>query len=88
MATVQRANVVLQVPDEPDVIQKYKDKGYSVINNETGEVIERAMPHDAGVLQALVMELQDVIKGKDSEIEWLKKENQKLRKATKKKESE
>lgn len=88
MATVQRANVVLQVPDEPDVIQKYKDKGYSVINNETGEVIERAMPHDAGVLQALVMELQEVIKGKDSEIEWLKKENQKLRKATKKKESE
>lgn len=88
MATVQRANVVLQVPDEPDVIQKYKDKGYSVINNETGEVIERAMPHDAGVLQALVMELQEVIKGKDSEIEWLKKENQKLRKATKKNESE
>lgn len=88
MATVQRANVVLQIPDEADIIQKYKDKGFDVIDNSTGEVLERSMPHDAGALQALVVELQEVIKGKDSEIEWLKKENQKLRKAMKKKESE
>lgn len=88
MATVQRANVVLQIPDEADIIQKYKDKGFDVIDNSTGEVLERAMPHDAGALQALVMELQEVIKGKDSEIAWLKKENQKLRKAAKKNESE
>ena len=35
MATVQRANKILQIPDIPDIIQKYIDKGYDVIDNTT-----------------------------------------------------
>lgn len=75
MATVRRANVVLQIPDEADIIQKYRDKGYDIIDNNTGQIIERAMPHEAGALQALVLELQDQLKQKDQEIAKLKKSN-------------
>ena len=80
MATVQRANVVLDIPDEPDVIQRYKDKGYNVIDSFTGTVIERAMPHEVGALQAMLLEYQDKIQAQASEIESLNQEIQKLKK--------
>lgn len=80
MATVQRANVVLDIPDEPDVIQRYKDKGYNVIDSITGTIIERAMPHEIGALQAMILDYQDKIQAQASEIEFLKQEIQKLKK--------
>lgn len=88
MATVQRANVILQIADEPDLIQKYKDKGYNVIDNETGEVLERAMPNDVGTLQATILELQSQLQQKDSEIKSLRNKIKKLEKKLKGTESE
>lgn len=82
MATVQRANVILQISDEPDVIQKYRDKGYNVIDSTTGEIIERAVPHDTEALQLLVNELRQQLQQKDSEIEELKKKLKKAKKQT------
>lgn len=86
MATVQRANVILQIADEPAVIQKYKDKGYSVINNKTGEILEPATPHGEEALQILVLELQAQLKKKDSEIKSLKSKIKKLQKEAEKSE--
>lgn len=90
MATVQRANVILDISDDADVIQRYKDKGYDVIDSETGKVIERAMPHESGALQAMVLELQerisiltDQMAKKDIEIDILDKELQKLKRRKK-----
>ena len=67
MATVRRANVILDIPDAEDIIQQYLDKGYSLIDPVTGAVIKRAMPHEIGALQALVLE-------KDREIEELREQ--------------
>lgn len=38
--TVQRANVILQIPDDGDSVKRYLEKGYNVIDNKTGEVIQ------------------------------------------------
>lgn len=73
MATVQRANKILQIPDIPDIIQKYIDKGYDVIDNTTGAIIKRAMPHDIGALQARVVELERELEEKNAELAKLKK---------------
>ena len=81
--TVQRANVILQIVDDPALIQKYKDKGYNVIDNKTGKVIERAVPHDTGALQMLVVELQKQVKEQEKEIKAL---NQKIKRLKKEKE--
>lgn len=88
MATVQRANVILQIADEPDLIQKYKDKGYNVIDNETGKVLERAMPNDVGTLQATILELQGQLRQKDDEIKSLRNKIKKLEKKLKGTESD
>lgn len=80
MATVQRANVILQISDDADVIQKYKDKGYNIIDYNTGQILERAIPHETGALQALVMELQTTIDQKESEIKKLTEDSAKLKK--------
>lgn len=74
MATVQRANVILQIADEPDLIQKYKDKGFNVIDRLTGKILERAMPHESGALLALVQDLKKELVEKDKVVDELKKE--------------
>lgn len=38
--TVQRANVILQIPDDGDSVKRYLEKGYNVIDNKTGEVLQ------------------------------------------------
>ncbi len=87
MATVQRSNVILQVADDIDTIQHYRNKGYNVINGETGEIIEKAVPHEAAELQMRIFEMQEEINQKDAtlqdayaEISKLKKEISKLKK--------
>ena len=79
MATVQRANVILQIPDEADIIQKYRDKGYDIIDPVTGKVIEKAVPQESGALRAYVLNLQKELVGKDAIIESLQKEIAKLK---------
>lgn len=73
MATVQRANVILQIADDPATIQRYKDKGFNVIEKETGKILERAVPHDAESLRERIAELETVIGQKDKEIQKLQK---------------
>lgn len=69
MVTVKRANVVLTV--EADEVEKYFEKGYSVID-ENGNVIKASAPTEVGALQKA---LQD----KDVEIAKLKKELEKAK---------
>lgn len=83
MITVQRANVILQISDEPDIVQKYRDKGFDIIDGETGKVLEKAVPHETGALQALVLDLKVELQEKDKQIQKLKTELQKV-KSTKK----
>lgn len=85
MATVQRANVVLEIADDPDIIQKYKDKGYDVIDGVTGAVLERAMPHDPGALQALVLDLQGQLQKAMDDLSKAKQELAKAKAEAKKK---
>lgn len=77
MITVQRANVILQISDEPDIVQKYRDKGFDIIDGETGEVLEKAVPHETGALQALILDLKAELQEKDRQIKKLKAELQK-----------
>ncbi|MBO6261543.1 MAG: hypothetical protein J6N95_02950 [Bacilli bacterium] len=85
MATVQRANKILQIPDIPDIIQKYIDKGYDVIDKTTGAIIKRAMPHDIGALQARVVELEQELEEKNAELAKLKKAKKQTGKSVQKK---
>lgn len=73
MATVQRANVILTIADDPATIQRYKDKGFNVIEKKTGKILERAVPHDAESLRERIAELETVIGQKDKEIQKLQK---------------
>ncbi len=66
--TIQRANVILKVDNIPDILERYRAKGYNVVDESTGEVIERAVPHDAKALQALVIELQEKLAKSDAKI--------------------
>lgn len=66
MITIQRANVVLTVP--ADRKSEYMGKGYSVINANTGEVLEAAMPTDVHELQRMVKALQDKVAMLEGEI--------------------
>ena len=67
---IQRANVILDV--SPDEKEMYMEKGFSVIDATTGEVLEEAMPTDVNVLQLKVKELQKELAEKDAEIQKLK----------------
>ena len=74
MATVQRANVILQIADDRDLIDKYRAKGYSVLD-ETGKVVESSTVMSVENLQLVIEQLQ-------KENATLKEE---LKKATEKK---
>ena len=62
MIKVRRANVILEIEDDADNVQRYLDKGYSLIDQKTEEVIKEAIPHDVNELRALVARQQDTIK--------------------------
>ena len=67
--TVQRANVILDVPEE--WLDRYLDEGYSVIDAK-GNIIQSAIPKNVGTLQKAYV---DHIK----EIEELKKQVEELK---------
>lgn len=56
MIMVRRANVVLEIPET--LKQEYMNNGYSVIDPNTGAVIEKAMSTDVKALQCEVARLQ------------------------------
>lgn len=67
--TVQRANTVLQVPEE--WVDRYIDQGYNVIDNK-GNVIKKSIPRDLGTLQKAYVEHTAKIEELEAEIEELK----------------
>lgn len=67
--TVQRANVILDVPEE--WLDRYLDEGYSVIDAK-GNIIRSAIPKDVGILQKAYLEHTQRIKELEEEIEQLK----------------
>lgn len=66
--TVQRANAILQVPEE--WVDRYIDQGYNVID-EYGNVIQASIPKDLGTLQKAYVEHTQKIKELEETIEQL-----------------
>lgn len=64
MATVRRANVVLQIKD--DQVQRYLDSGYCLID-ANGEVIASAKPNDEASLRAAYVELTKRVEALEAE---------------------
>ena len=67
--TVQRANVVLRVPEE--WLDRYVDQGYDVID-DNGNVIKASIPKDLGTLQKAYIEHTQEIEELKRTIEELK----------------
>lgn len=67
--TVQRANTILQVPEE--WVDRYIDQGYDVLDSN-GKVIQKSIPKDLGTLQKAYLEHTAKIKELEKEIEQLK----------------
>lgn len=67
--TVQRANTILQVPEE--WVDRYIDQGYDVLDSD-GKVIQKSIPKDLGTLQKAYVEHTAKIKELEKEIEQLK----------------
>lgn len=68
--TVRRGNVELTVPE--DAKEKYINLGYSVIDPETGVIIEEAPSNDVGFLQNKVAKLLEENEALKAEIAKLK----------------
>ena len=74
---VKRANVILDVsPDDKDF---YMAQGYSVINADTGEIIEKAIPNDVPTLKMELENANKTIKKLEAENKKLKAEIKKLK---------
>ena len=67
---VRRANVVLDI--RPDEKARYMEMGYSVIDTNTGKVIEEALSNDVNTLRTEVISLRKALAEKDKEIAELK----------------
>lgn len=76
LVSVERGNVVLQVPE--DDVQRYLDQGYNLID-EHGNVIQASVPRDLGTLQKAYVDHINEIESLKSEIETLKKKDTKKR---------
>lgn len=73
--TVQRANVVLDISPEDKAF--YMQQGYSVIDPNTGIVIEEALPNDVDALRTLVTKCKEEIASLKLEISELKVKSKK-----------
>lgn len=74
--TVQRANVILDVPEE--WVDRYLDEGYDVIDDK-GNVIKKSIPRDLGTLQKAYMDHVRKIEELESEIKELKTKAEQLK---------
>lgn len=71
MAKIRKANVVLTIPD--DEVKNYLNFGYSVID-ESGEVIEEAVPTDIYTLQKAYRDNKIKIQSLEQAVADLRKE--------------
>jgi len=69
MVRVQRANVILQVPEEQ--IKEYLAKGFDVLGND-GQVVQASVPNDVNLLKQKYVEFSNRIKALEDEIASLK----------------
>ena len=69
MVRVQRANVVLQVPEEQ--IKEYLAKGFDVLGND-GQVVQASVPNDVNLLKQKYVEFSNRIKALEDEVASLK----------------
>lgn len=67
---VSRANVILDI--RPDEKARYMEIGYSVIDTNTGKVLEEALSNDVNTLRTEVISLRKALAEKDKEIAELK----------------
>ena len=72
MVTVKQANVVLTIED--DELDKYFEKGFSVID-KYGNVVKASVPTDVGTLQKAFKDHENTIKVQQEQIKALKQEN-------------
>ena len=84
--TVRRANVILTIPAYQK--EEYLNKGFDVVNSQTGKVLEAAVPKDIGALVVKNEELQNKIKALTEENSKLKKQLKELKAAKDKTEEE
>lgn len=66
--TVQRANTILQVPEE--WVDRYIDQGYDVLDNK-GNIIQKSIPRDLGTLQKAYVEHTKKIEELEQQLEQL-----------------
>lgn len=71
MATVQRANVVLDIPDEE--IDQYLELGYRVID-ESGRVVKKMVLHDLPFLQKYYLETEKKIVELEAKVKALQEQ--------------
>lgn len=83
MAIIERANVVLEIEDDEDVIQSYLAKGYCVTDGR-GHVLREAIKQDVHSLKAKLLKLQQELQEKDALLAKKDKEIAKLKRAKKK----
>lgn len=69
--TIQRANVILRVPE--DEVEKYYSKGYDILDNN-GNVVKASVPNDLGTLQKAYIDRGIIIEELEREIADLKKQ--------------
>ena len=79
MATVQRLNVILTVPDEE--VNHYLQLGYDMID-DAGKVIQKAIPTSLGELQIFYVESVKKIAELEDIIAKLTAENVQLKQST------
>lgn len=80
MVTVKRANVILNIED--DEVDKYCEKGYSVLD-QYGNVVKAGAPKEIGALHKLLQDKDIEITALKKELERVKAENEVLVKAAK-----
>lgn len=69
MAKVKRANVILHIDN--DEVDRYVSLGYSLINENTGEIIVKGMPTDIGEIKNEYMRLSEENKALKARIKEL-----------------
>jgi len=78
MITIKRANVVLSI--EEDELDKYFEKGYSVID-QFGNVVKASVPTEVGALQRALQDEMAKVAALEKQIKKLKADNEALLKA-------
>jgi 23S rRNA maturation mini-RNase III len=80
MVRIERGNVVLKVQEHE--VQRYLKLGYNVTDN-TGKVLQEALPNDVGTLQKAYVEQKKRIEELETIVSKLTAENTQLAKSAK-----